>query len=180
MLRDEFRFAETARREFDAFDPMRAFDFASRVARLFATRRAVLQNANIRKFAPKGRRRRGEELTLDVVNEDVFLRNARLVDQLTNDGQDYLRGRVAKVVLFARSAVVQVDVDRDDFALWAPAFEFEFSGRLIETTEDFGPSVGVGRRARPFLRIYRGRRIRRTAVEFFIFLRLPGRRAASG
>lgn len=156
---------------------MRAFDFASRVARLFATRRAVLQNANSRKFAPKGRRRRGKELALDVVNEDVFLRNARLVDQLTNDGQDCLRGRVAKIVLFARSAVVQVDFDRDDFALLVPAFEF--SGRLVETTEDFVPSVGVGRRARPVLRIYRGRRIRRTAVEFFVF-RLPGRRAASG
>ena len=142
LLRDEFRFAETARREFDAFDPVRAFDFASRVARLFATRRAVLQNANIRKFAPKRRRRRGEELALDVVNEDVFLRNARLVHQLANDGQDCLRSRVAKIVLFARSAVVQVDFDRDDFALLVPAFEF--SGRLVETTEDFVPSVDVG------------------------------------
>lgn len=53
-----------------------------------------------------------------------------------------MRGRVAKVVLFARSAVVQVDFDRDDFALLAPAFEF--SGRLVETTEDFVPSVDVG------------------------------------
>lgn len=78
---------------------MRAFDFASRVARLFATRGAVLQNANIRKFAPKGRRRRGEKLALDVVNEDVFLRNARLVHRLANDGQDCLRGRVAKIAL---------------------------------------------------------------------------------
>lgn len=120
---------------------MRAFDFASRVARLFATRGAVLQNANIRKFAPKSRRRRGEELAFDVVNEDVFLRNARFVHQLANDGQDHLRGRVAKVVLFARSAVVQVDFDRDDFALLAPAFEF--SGRLVEMTEDFAQSVDV-------------------------------------
>lgn len=121
---------------------MRAFDFASRVARLFATRGAVLQNADIRKFAPKGRQHRGEELAFNVVNEDVFLRNARLIDELANDGQNHLRSRVAKIVLFTRSAVVQVDFDRDDFALLVPAFEF--SGRLVEMTEDFVPSVAVG------------------------------------
>ena len=139
---------------------MRAFDFASRVARLFATRGAVLQNADIRKFAPKRRQHCGEELAFNVVNEDVFLRNARLIDELANDGQNHWRGRVAKIVLFARSAVVQVDFDRDDFTLLVPAFEF--SGRLVEMTEDFVPSVAVG--------VGAGQRLEGDRDHFFAFI----------